>query len=196
MANGNAINSQIQPQSFFRSSSNATVSTPARQRVIRSTSSQATTSTSRSRTNLLNSYSPGMILDDIPSPSAVVCDVDFSFEDDDDAHDETSIDYETHKTTPPSVVSAFTRVTPSDTTLAENSHVGTLVEMLQQQQAVLQKLMDGQKALEEQQTTLKQSFTALQDKVNDFSSKDSPSSSGSEGKRKRIVTRSLSVRLQ
>ena len=136
-----------------------------------------------------------MILDDIPSPSAVICDADFSLEDD-DAHDEASIDYETHKTTPPSVVSVFTRVTSSYNAFAESPHVGTLVEMLQQQQAVLQKLMDGQKTLEEQQTTLKQSFTALQDKVNDFSSKDSPSSSGSERKKKRIVTRSLSVRLQ
>ena len=73
-----------------------------------------------------------MILDDIPSPSAVICDADFSLEDD-DAHDEASIDYETHKTTPPSVVSVFTRVTSSYNAFAESPHVGTLVEMLQQQ---------------------------------------------------------------
>ena len=37
-----------------------------------------------------------MILDDISSPSGVMSDTDFSFEGD-DAHEETSIDYETHK---------------------------------------------------------------------------------------------------
>ena len=73
---------------------------------------------------------------------------------------------------------------------AENSDI-TLV--LQQQQAILQQLLDGQKEVEKRQSQLEERLTCLQSKVEQPPSISTPSSSSSDGRRKRVVTRTLSV---
>ena len=67
--------------------------------------------------------------------------------------------------------------------------------MLQQQQAVLQKLLDSQKTLETNQKAFEETVESLKLKVNVSSQNTTPSSSGSDerGKQKRMVTRSLLV---
>ena len=64
--------------------------------------------------------------------------------------------------------------------------------MLQKQQAMLQEVLSGQKALEDRQNTVESHLAKLQSKV-EKSAVSTPTSSSSEGKRKRIVTRTLSV---
>ena len=66
--------------------------------------------------------------------------------------------------------------------------------MLQKQQAMLQEVLNGQKIFEERQNTVESHLAELQSKVEE-SAVCTPSSSSSEGKRKRIVTRALSVSL-
>ena len=67
-----------------------------------------------------------------------------------------------------------------------------IVVMLQQQQAILQEVLDGQKALEARQTNVEDKIIHLQSQV-EKSTSSSTSPSSSDGKRKRIVTRALSV---
>ena len=67
-----------------------------------------------------------------------------------------------------------------------------LMSMLQQQQALLQQVIDGQKRLEERQDSFEDQLTTLVSKV-EQPAPTTPSSSCSEGKRKRVVTRTLSV---
>ena len=67
-----------------------------------------------------------------------------------------------------------------------------IVVILQQQQAILQEVLDGQKALEARQTNVEDKIIHLQSQVEkSTSSSNSPSSS--DGKEKSIVTRALSV---
>ena len=68
-----------------------------------------------------------------------------------------------------------------------------IILMLQKQQAMLQEVLSGQKALEDRQNnTIESHLAELQSKV-EKSAVSTPTSSSSEGKRKRIVTRTLSV---
>ena len=67
-----------------------------------------------------------------------------------------------------------------------------LMCMLQQQQALLQRVIDGQKRLEERQDSFEDQLTSLASKV-EQPAPTTPFSSSSEGKRKRAVTRTLSV---
>lgn len=210
MATRNFHDHSFRPRTFFRNSTEECEVTPTR---TTAGTISMTSHLSRSRTaaNSVTSYSPGMVLNDIANSGSVSeDDLDFSFNHDDeiDYCPNTSNTTMSTSTPRPSIQNHHnsTPIFPraGDTSSSTNqsfddSCVGTLVGMLQQQQVVLQKLMDGQKALEEQQTTLKESVTVLQDKVNEFSnSRDSSNSSnsGGEGKRKRIVTRAISVRLQ
>ena len=75
-----------------------------------------------------------------------------------------------------------------------NSRVNDLFVMMQNQQALLQKVLKGQETLQERQDEMETSLASLQNQVS-HAQPDTPpsSSSSSEGKRKRIVTRSLSV---
>ena len=70
-----------------------------------------------------------------------------------------------------------------------------IIAMLQQQQAVLQKLVDSQNSLEIKHQSLKESFSALKENVDQLQMRkdESPGNSDSSGRRKRIITRSLSV---
>ena len=68
----------------------------------------------------------------------------------------------------------------------------SIILMLQKQQAMLQEVLSGQKALEDRQNTVESHLAELQSKV-EKSAVSTPTSSSSEGKRKRIVTRTLSV---
>lgn len=67
-----------------------------------------------------------------------------------------------------------------------------IVVMLQQQQAILQEVLDGQKALEARQTNVEDKIIHLISQV-EKSTSSSTSPSSSDGKRKRIVTCALSV---
>ena len=62
--------------------------------------------------------------------------------------------------------------------------------MLQQQQSVLQKVLDSQKNLEERQNNMEAQLFDIQANI---SSQCSSSDSGNDRKRKRTVTRALSV---
>ena len=66
-----------------------------------------------------------------------------------------------------------------------------IVSMLQQQQAVLQKVLKGQEAMSLRQDAIEGKISSLEVKVEKYNT-TSPSSS-SDGKRKRVVTRTLSV---
>lgn len=68
------------------------------------------------------------------------------------------------------------------------------ISMLQQQQAILHELLEGQKRLEKRQDCFEDQLADLASKV-EQPIPTTPSSSSSEGKRKRMVTRTLSVSL-
>ena len=68
-----------------------------------------------------------------------------------------------------------------------------IISMLQQQQLLIQQVLGNQKAMDERQNNFDEKLTALKKEVeNPAVSPISPTSS-SDGKRKRLVTRSLSV---
>lgn len=69
-----------------------------------------------------------------------------------------------------------------------------IIFMLQKQQAMLQGVLDSQKALKEWQDTVESHLAELQSKVEESPTSTRSSSSG-DGKRKRVVTRTLSVSL-
>ena len=76
---------------------------------------------------------------------------------------------------------------------SSNSHPEkNLISMIQHQQAMLQQALEGQKHLVERQDSFEQQLAELASKVEQPLS-STPSSSSSEGKRKRVVTRILSV---
>lgn len=70
-----------------------------------------------------------------------------------------------------------------------------IVSLLQQQQAVLQKVLDGQKSLHERQDLIEEKFITLKSQCLEKPSLSTPTSSSSDGKRKRVVTRTLFVSL-
>lgn len=70
-----------------------------------------------------------------------------------------------------------------------------VVVMLQQQQAILQQVLKGQEDLKSRQDEIEEKLSCLDAKVKSTVNSVSPSSSSSDGKRKRIVTRTLSVSL-
>ena len=65
----------------------------------------------------------------------------------------------------------------------------------QQQQVMLQQVFEGQVAFELSQNQLEEKFTTLQSQIDKLSSSTTPSSSSRDGKRKRVVTCTLSVGL-
>ena len=71
-----------------------------------------------------------------------------------------------------------------------------VIPMLQQQQMILEKVLVSQKAIEDRQNDIEDKLADLQDQL-DKQPVPSPSSSSSssDGKRKRLVTRALSVSL-
>ena len=71
-----------------------------------------------------------------------------------------------------------------------------IVAILQrQQQVMLQQFIEGQKAFELRQIQLEEKLTTLQSEIDKLSSSTTLSSSSSDGKTKRVVTCTLSVRL-
>ena len=70
-----------------------------------------------------------------------------------------------------------------------------IVTILQQQQVILQQVIEGQKAFEIRQNQLQEKLTTLQSQIDKLSSSTTPSSSSNDGKRKRVVTCTLSVGL-
>ena len=65
----------------------------------------------------------------------------------------------------------------------------------QQQQVLLQQVFEGQEACELRQNQLEEKFTTLQSQIDKPSSSTTPSSSSTNGKRKLVVTCTLSVGL-
>ena len=68
-----------------------------------------------------------------------------------------------------------------------------MIPMLQQQQLILQRVLESQKTLEERQNSIEEKLANLQSQVNVLPPTVSPTASTSDGKRKRLVTRALSV---
>ena len=60
---------------------------------------------------------------------------------------------------------------------------------------MLKQVIEGQKAFELRQNQLEEKLTTLQSQIDKLSSSTTPSSSSSDGKRKRVVTYTLSVGL-
>lgn len=77
---------------------------------------------------------------------------------------------------------------------APPSHADQLMTMMQQQQAQLQKVLDGQQAMELRQSVMDTKLASLQEQILLSQHMNSSPSSSSDGKRKRVVTRTLSVR--
>ena len=73
---------------------------------------------------------------------------------------------------------------------------GDVLSMLQQQQGLLQKVINNQKSLEEKHTKMEAMFANLEEQVRRDATPPSSSSTSSDGKRKRVVTRELSVSKQ
>ena len=95
------------------------------------------------------------------------------------------------------ILSAALRPTPISsryraTAQTETSDNSSILTMLQQQQAVLQRVLDGQKSLEERQNKMEQSLAELQKNM-EQSGQCYTADSGTDRKRKRVVTRTLSV---
>ena len=95
------------------------------------------------------------------------------------------------------ILSAALRPTPISsryraTAQTETSDNSSILTVLQQQQAVLQRVLDGQKSLEERQNKMEQSLAELQKNM-EQSAQCSTADSGTDRKRKRVVTRTLSV---
>ena len=138
-----------------------------------------------------NSYRPGMYLEDI---AGSIDRSDCSSEEDvgNSSHDfdfglDTSFDDPHHDPVP---------ATPSSTpqsmvNQAEGNNY--VVAMLQQQQFMLKNVLDGQKLLEKKQDTMETKLQELESKVNK-PNVVTPTTPGSNKKRKKVVTRTLLVR--
>lgn len=70
---------------------------------------------------------------------------------------------------------------------------GEVIAMLQQQQAVLQEVLKGQEVLKTQQAEMEEKISTLEAEVNKPADLSMSPSSSSDGKRKRVVTKALSV---
>lgn len=137
-----------------------------------------------------HSYSPGMYLGDIAGSiersdcssdedaGIHSCDFDFGF-------DTPSHSPETDHN--PSVPTTSSSTPPSST---ENSY---MVGMLQQQQFMLKNVLDSQKRFEEKQKAFETKLQEIESKVNKPNTL-TPPTPGSNKKRKKVVTRTLSVR--
>ena len=128
-------------------------------------------------------YKPGMELEEIPYNSR-----EESSSNDDLNPNDDSFNFE--------------NISPSSFTETSTNHsmpsfLGShgnsdIITMLQQQQAMLQQVVNGQKAFELRQNQLEEKVQTLQSQI-DKPSSSTTSSSSSDGKRKRVVTRTLSV---
>lgn len=98
-----------------------------------------------------------------------------------------------HTNTIQDVASTSSQFQCPQSPLVSSSSTSQIVTMLQQQQSVLQKVLDGQKNLEERQNTIEAQQLDMQANIERSSSLCSSGESGSDGKRKRTVTRALSV---
>ena len=128
---------------------------------------------------------------------------EFNFDDNDSSSDELGgcrppENHESSEFNTPSNHGISDHCTP-DRNVAGLPHSGVqdIIGMLQQQQSALQTVIDKQTSLEENQYLLEQSFKGLEMKFECLqaakTSSTTPNSSECEGKRKRLVTRSLSV---
>ena len=193
------------PPNFYASRSSVLSTTPVRPH-------------KRSLSHRSGTYKPGMHLEDIHS-SAIVSSVsagliseeeselfndgDFDFENTNDTGFEST---SSMTLTPPGTIattSAIIDVANYTQPPASRSHETNqprapscqrdITSMLQQQQAVLQQLLDGQRDVEKCQSQLEERLACLQSKVEQPPTPTS--SASSDGRRKRIVTHTLSVSL-
>ena len=154
-------------------------------------------------------YQPGMSLDDIAAQATMRSGSSSESEDYSDngfdplsdplggALDESLGDHFEQQMTssfssPHSSISLGHTSTPNSSIRSGHDGHQNIILMLQKQQAMLQEVLDGQKALEERQDTVESHLAELQSKVEE-SATSTPSSSSGDGKQKRTVTRTLSV---
>lgn len=100
-----------------------------------------------------------------------------------------------HSGTAPIITSQQSRCTSHDDRSGPvlSAASDEVIIMLQQQQAILQKVLKGQEDLKSRQAEMEEKLSCLDAKVKSAANCVSPSSSSSDGKRKRIVTCTLSV---
>lgn len=107
-----------------------------------------------------------------------------------DCSDQTNTPQQ-HDTPNSNRLGATTLCTPVTSRASSGNH--QIVMLLQQQQATMRRVLDGQKALEEWQDHIEEKLSDLQAKVDSKSPQCCGMDSGADGKRKRVVTKSLSV---
>ena len=136
------------------------------------------------RNGLFTIYRPGMLLDEQPAPVSSINEHYDSESDLDDSFSmENSSEFSRPTTNLPELSSS-----QSPLQLARG-HSGNqqVILLLQQQQAAITQVLDGQKAIEQKMSDLNAKVESIK------SSPCSSNDSGFDGKRKRVVTRSLSV---
>ena len=92
------------------------------------------------------------------------------------------------------LLTSYRKCTPPPEKYTPSVSQENLIAMLQQQQPMLQQVLEGQKLFERRQDYFDDQLADLASKV-ERPIPTTPSSSSSEGKRKRVVTRTLSVSL-
>lgn len=136
-------------------------------------------------------YKPGMDLTTISNPFPTVdadnsSDSEKSFEDEELSGDYSLVFDRDERD--------FTNLPEDPQSFSNSLPEKSLISMIQQQQAMLEQVLEGQKRLVERQDGFEHQLTELASKVKQ-PLPSTPSSSSSEGKRKRLVTRTLSVSL-
>ena len=160
------------------------------------------------RSNNAETYQPGMYLRDMEA-LAVDSDCssggggdglevnDFDFGDMSGSPAELSTAFNTPRTSTPRTSTPRTGTPRSNVSYdVQMPHQGDnqVVALLQQQQFMIKNVLDGQKQLQKKQENLEVRLQELETKVNKPADL-TPPSSGSDQKRKRIVTRTLSVKV-
>ena len=142
------------------------------------------------RNGLFTIYRPGMLLDEQPAP---VSSINEHYDSESDLDDSFSMENSSSEFSRPTTNLPELSSSQSPLQLARGHSGNQQVILLLQQQAITQ-VLDGQKAMEGWKTNIEQKMSDLNAKVESIkSSPCSSNDSGFDGKRKRVVTRSLSV---
>ena len=180
--------------SFYKKARVSNYGRPGSKSTSRSTSAQRMTPNTIVERSDFEAYGPGMFLDQrtlTPTHPDSESDPEmegFTFT--------TSLQSNSNLELSSDIASNFSS-TPIRSTLTPAVHTSpdnsSILSLLQQQQAVLQRVLDGQQSMEERQNNMEQKLNDLQKNVEQ--SQSSTTDSGSDHKRKRVVTRTLSVSL-
>lgn len=139
-------------------------------------------------------YGPGMNLESLPEYVNRDSSSDESLSDHQHAfvmNDEPATSFKTPYSNRPRSQSTPSNVRPYPA-MANTPVMSDVMSMLQKQQVLIQQVLDGQKSIEKRHDEFEDRIVSLEKKYENSTVAASPPDSGN-GKRKRIVTRTLSV---